>query len=114
VETDILALTPALLEAAGRPAAYDLVVVVGNVMVYLADGTETRALRTLAALLVPGGRVLVGFHPQAGPGGSRDYPRPEFEAHVRAAGLVTEQVFGTYDLAPPAEDYVVAVLRKPS
>ena len=114
VVADILALTPTMLEEAGRPSSYDLVVVVGNVVVYLADGTEVRALRTLADLLVPGGRVLVGFHPQAGPRGSRDYPRSLFEAHVRESGLVVEQVFGTYDLAPPAEDYVVAVLRKPS
>jgi SAM-dependent methyltransferase len=113
VEADVLALTPGLLEAAGRPAAYDVVVVVGNVMVYLADGTEVRALRTLAALLAAGGRILVGFHPQAGPRGSRAYPVEELREHVAAAGLTVQQLFGSYDLLPPSEEYVVAVLTRP-
>jgi len=86
-------------------------VVVGNVMVYLAEDTEVRALRTLAALLAPGGRILVGFHPQQGPPGSRDYPVEAFHQHVIDAGLTVEQEFGSYDLLPPAHDYVVAVLR---
>jgi SAM-dependent methyltransferase len=111
LECDILALTPALLEQAGRPATYDVVVVVGNVMVYLAEDSEARALRTLAALLVPGGRILVGFHPQKGPPHSRDYPVERFRADVEAAGLAVQHVFGSYELDPPADDYVVAVLQ---
>ncbi len=71
VESDILGLSPSLLEHAGRPSAYDIVVVVGNVMVYLADGTETRALATMGALLAPGGRMLVGLPPPA-----RTAPQP--------------------------------------
>ncbi|MCW2850320.1 MAG: ribosomal methyltransferase KsgA/Dim1 family protein [Marmoricola sp.] len=110
LETDILGLSTALLEEAGQPTAYDVVVVVGNVMVYLAEGTETRALWTLGQLLRPGGRVLVGFHPQQGPKGSRNYPVAEFTEHVEGAGLRIQQLFGTYDLLPPADDYVVAVL----
>jgi SAM-dependent methyltransferase len=111
VESDILGLSTGLLEASDRPTAYDVVVVVGNVMVYLGEGTETRALWTLGQLLAPDGRMLVGFHPEQGPRGSRDYPITEFTEHVEGAGLVVEQLFGTYDLRPPADDYVVAVLR---
>lgn len=111
LETDILGLSTALLESAGRPTAYDVVVVVGNVMVYLGEGTETRALWTLGQLLAPRGRVLVGFHPREGPQGSRDYSVAEFTGHVEGAGLEIAQLFGSYDLQPPAEDYVVAVLR---
>ena len=111
VESDILGLSPALLEAAGRPSSYDVIALVGNVMVYLADDTEARALRTLGDVLKPQGRMLVGFHPQKGPEHSRDYPLAQFQRHVVDAGLRMEQLFGTYDLAPPAEDYVVAVLR---
>jgi hypothetical protein len=47
----------------------------------------------------------------AGPPHSRDYPVQTFLDHVAAAGLQLEHRFGTYQLAPPAEDYVVAVLR---
>jgi SAM-dependent methyltransferase len=111
LESDLLYLSTQLLEEAGQPAAYDVVVVVGNVMVYLADGTEARALATLAHLLAPGGRMLVGFHPVAGPPHSRDYPLEDFREHLGEAGLEIEQLFGTYDLRPLAEDYVVAVLR---
>jgi hypothetical protein len=81
------------------------------VMVYLAEGTEVRALRTLTDLLAPDGRMLVGFHPLQGPSHSRDYPAGSFRDHVHEAGLRVEHEFGSYDLAPPAEDYLVAVLR---
>jgi hypothetical protein len=56
--------------------------------------------------------MLVGFHPVKGPPHSRDYPLEDFERHVSEAGLVVEQRFGTYDLRPASEDYVVAVLRQ--
>lgn len=107
---DLLAATPELLAAHGRPPAYDVVVLVGNVMVFLAEDTEVRALVRVGDLLAPEGRVLVGFHPVEGPPGSRDYPWESFAAHVEDAGLVVLHRFGTYGLGPPAEDYVVAVL----
>ena len=110
VESDILGLSAPLLEAAGRPTSYDAIVVVGNVMVYLAEDTEVRALRTMRDLLAPGGRMLVGFHPRKGPAHSHHYPVEQFRGHVARAGLVVEQLFGSYDLRPPSEDYVVAVL----
>jgi SAM-dependent methyltransferase len=112
VESDILGLSPALLEAAGRPSSYGVIVVVGNVMIYLADGTETRALRTLADLLAPHGRILVGFNPNQGPAHSRAYPLEDFQRHVTEAGLVVAQLFGTFDLRPPSDDFVVAVLGR--
>ncbi len=110
IEADILQLSPEMLEQQGRPTSYDVIVVVGNVLIYLADDTETRALRTLGDLLAPDGRILVGFSPQKGPEFSRDYPVEDFRAHVEAAGLVVQHQFGTYDLAPAGGDYVVAVL----
>jgi SAM-dependent methyltransferase len=110
VEADILELSPAFLEAAGRPSSYDVIVVVGNVMVYLADNTEVRALQNLAGLLAPEGRILVGFHPQQGPEFSRAYPVEDFRRHVAEAGLVVDQLWGTFELRPPSDDFVVAVL----
>ena len=113
VRSDILALTPELLESAGHPTAYDLVVVVGNVMVLLAPDTERRVLATLAALLADGGRILVGFHPQDGPADSaRDYPVEEFRADAESVGLTLQHRFGSYELAPPSDAYCVAVLSR--
>jgi SAM-dependent methyltransferase len=112
LQTDILALTPELLAAAGHPTAYDLVVLVGNVIVLLAPDTERRALVTLGALLAEGGRILVGFHPTRTHGNARDYPFEEFVADVVAAELRVQHRFGSYELGPPSEDYAVAVLTR--
>jgi len=113
VRSDILALSPDALAAAGHPTAYDLVVVVGNVMVLLAPDTERRALSTLNALLADGGRILVGFHPKDSPASSaRIYPFEEFRADVEAVGLTVQHHFGSYELAPPSDEYCVAVLAR--
>jgi len=113
VRSDILALTPDLLAAAGHPAAYDLVVMVGNVMVLLAPDTERRALTAVHDLLAEGGRVLVGFHAQDAPASSaRAYPVEEFAADAEAAGLAVQHRFGSYELAPPAAEYAVLVLTR--
>ncbi|WP_018157577.1 class I SAM-dependent methyltransferase [Demetria terragena] len=107
-------LAPEVLHERGFPTAYDLIVVVGNVMILLADGTEQLVLRRLRALLVPGGRILVGFHTNAWPANSRTYHPDDFVADARAAGLDLEQRFASYDLLPyvAGTDYVVTVLRR--
>lgn len=110
IETDLLALTPELLRAAGHPDTFDLLVLVGNVIVLAAPETERRMLAGLRALLAPGGRILVGFHPVNGHGSAREYPFEEFAADAAAVGLAVQHRFGTYELAPPADDYCVAVL----
>lgn len=112
LQTDILALTPALLEAHGG-ADFDLVVLVGNVVVLAAPDTEVRMLRTLGGLLAPAGRILVGFHPVDSPASSaRPYPVEEFVADVEAAGLHVQHRFGSYELDPPNDEYCVAVLTR--
>lgn len=112
VRADILELSPGMLESHGRPSSYDVIVVVGNVMIYLAEDTETRALTTLRDLLAPDGRMLVGFNPVKGPQFSRDYPVSDFRSHVAAAGLVLQHEFGGYDLEPARDDYLVSVLHR--
>jgi SAM-dependent methyltransferase len=112
VSADILELSPEMLSEHDRPSSYDVIVVVGNVMVYLAEDTETRALITLRDLLAPDGRILVGFNPVKGPAFSRDYPVADFRAHVENAGLAVQHEFGGYDLAPVGSDYLVAVLHR--
>lgn len=108
LHADALDLGPALLD--GRPQAFDLAVLVGNVMVFLAEGTERRVLTAVRRVLAPGGRVLVGFHPRGAPAGSREYPPAEFAADAAAAGLAVHLRAGTYELHPPSDDYAVWVL----
>lgn len=108
LETDLLALNAEVVEP-----GFDLIVLVGNVIVLLAPGTERRLLTGLRDLLAPTGRILVGFHPLAGHGSARDYPVAEFVADVTASGLVVQHRFGTYELGPASDAYCVAVLAQP-
>lgn len=89
---------------------FDLVVAVGNVMIYLGDGTERAVLTRLREMLAPGGRLMAGFHLSAVMTGSRTYPADEFVADAAAAGLVVDHRFGTYELHPPVDDYAVWIL----
>lgn len=93
--------------ASGR---FDLVVAVGNVMIYLGAGTEPRVLARFRDLLAPGGRLLVGFHLTDVMAGSRHYPVEEFADDAAAAGLMIDYRFGSYELHSPSEDYAVWVL----
>ena len=112
VESDLLGVTPDLLAAHGRPTAYDLVVVVGNVMVLLAPDTERAVLTRLAAMLAPAGRMLVGFLMVGGPGNAHTYPEADFRADADAAGLVVQHRFGGYHLATDDPDFAVFVLAR--
>ena len=103
---EALALDPAEL------GDFDLVVVVGNVMVYLGEDTERQVLGRVRDLLAPTGRVLVGFHLTAIKSGSRTYPADEFVADVTAAGLRVVHRFGSYELDEPVDDYAVWVLAR--
>ena len=103
---EALALDPAEL------GAFDLVVVVGNVMIYLGEGTERAVLQRVRDLLAPDGRVLVGFHLTAVKSGSRTYPADEFVADATASGLRVVHRFGSYELHEPVDDYAVWVLAR--
>lgn len=93
---------------------FDLIVCVGNVMVFLAEGTERDVLSRLHALARPGGRLVVGFAVRNGPPSARDYPADEFAADAAAAGWMLEHRFATFELDPWTEDseFLVAVLRR--
>lgn len=110
LESDILALSPEVLAAHDAPTEFDLVVCVGNVLVFLAEGTERAVLDRLRGLLAPGGRILAGFHLQDGPSSARTYPPEEFAADAEAAGLRVDHRFGSYELHLPDERYAVWVL----
>ena len=92
--------------------AFDLVVAVGNVMIYLGEGTERAVLARVRDLLADDGRVLMGFHLTAVKSGSRTYPADEFVADVAASGLRVVHRFGSYELDEPVDDYAVWVLAK--
>lgn len=95
------------LAADGESEPFDAMVCAGNVMVFLAPGTEPDALRGLAAHLKPDGFIAVGFHT------NRTLPLTSFDAAVTAAGLQVEHRFATWDLKPwhADADFAVSILR---
>lgn len=103
---EALALDPAEL------GVFDLVLAVGNVMVFLGEDTERRVLEQVRDLIAPTGRALVGFHLTAVKAGSRTYPADEFVADAAAAGLRVVHRFGSYELGEPVDDYAVWVLAR--
>lgn len=86
---------------------FDLVVVAGNVLLFVAPGTERRVLERLAAHLRPGGRIVIGFRR------AEEYSYSRFDADITGAGLRLEQRFSTWDLEPFSRqsEFAVSVLR---
>jgi SAM-dependent methyltransferase len=89
-------------------AEFDLVVLAGNVMIFLAPGTEGRVLHQVAARLAPGGLVVAGFAIQ------RDrLSLSEYDRLAEMAGLEPVARWATWDRAPFTQgDYAVSVHRR--
>jgi 2-polyprenyl-3-methyl-5-hydroxy-6-metoxy-1,4-benzoquinol methylase len=97
------------LAGLGEPEPFDAAVVAGNVMTFLAEGSEVDVLTRLAAHLVPDGRLAVGF------GLDRGYDLADFDEHCRRAGLLLEHRLATWDVQPftASSDFAVTLLRTP-
>jgi SAM-dependent methyltransferase len=89
-------------------ASFDVVVAAGNVVVYLAEGTEQEVLRRLAGHLVPGGLLVSGWRTDR-------MAAPAYDALASAAGLVPVERWSTWDADPWSDDadWCVAVHRRP-
>ncbi|MEV4815861.1 class I SAM-dependent methyltransferase [Micromonospora tulbaghiae] len=98
------------LAAQGEAEPFDAAVLAGNVMVFVAPGTERDVLGRVAAHVRPDGLVVVGF------GTDRGYPVADLDADAVAAGLRPEHRFATWDLRPWRDDadFAVTVLRRPA
>jgi SAM-dependent methyltransferase len=97
------------LAAEGESEPFDAAVCAGNVMPFLAPGTERLVLARIAAHLRDDGFLVVGF------GVDRGYALVDFDTHAAAAGLFCEHRFATWDLRPWQDDapFAVTVLRRP-
>ena len=84
----------------------DAVVCAGNVIAFVAPGTEVAVLRGLRRHLAAGGVCVVGFQVER-------YPLADFDRDLAEAGFVLEQRFATWDLNPWHEDaeFAVSFLR---
>ncbi len=95
------------LTARDEPEPFDAIVCAGNVMVFLAPGTEAQVLRRLSAHLASDGVLVIGFHT------NRDLSLADFDAAVADTDLVVEHRFATWDLRAwhAGADFAVTVLR---
>ena len=89
---------------------FDVVVMAGNVIGFVAAPSRPEAIAHLAAHVAPGGRLISGCQLRAGWPSAADHDR-----WCAEAGLVLEDRFATWDGAPlgPSPDYAVAVHRRP-
>ena len=96
--------------AANVDATFDLAVLAGNVMIFLAPGSELRVLQAITTRLVPGGLVVAGFAVRPG----RLQPA-EYDRLANAAGLAPVARWATWDREPfTGGDYAVSVHRRPA
>ncbi len=97
------------LAAVGEPEPFDAAVLAGNVLAFVAAGTETAVLRSVADHVKPDGFVAVGFHVER-------LPIDDFDRQVADAGLAIDHRFATWDLRRwhDEADFAVTVLRHPA
>jgi SAM-dependent methyltransferase len=88
---------------------FDVVAMAGNVMIFLAPGTEAAVISNLARHVEPGGSLVAGFSLQPG-----RLDLSAYDALAAATGLVLVERWATWDRAEFTDgDYAVSVHRRP-
>lgn len=88
---------------------FDLIVMAGNVLIFVAPGTEGEVIGNAARWLRPGGRLITGYSI------TPDGFGPARHDHLAAGtGLVLRDRWSTWDKAPytPGDGYAVAVHQR--
>lgn len=88
---------------------FDVVVMAGNVLLFVAPGTEAAVVTSLAAHVASGGALVNGF--QLHPGG---LDLPMVDGMAAASGLEVAERWATWDREPfvaPSATYAVTVYR---
>ncbi len=90
--------------ALGR--TYDVIVMAGNVMIFVAPGTEAAVVANMAKHLAPAGLLIAGFQLQRG-----RLTLETYDAHCTAAALTLAERWSTWDRTPwsGTADYAVSV-----
>jgi SAM-dependent methyltransferase len=98
-----------LRDAAGIRRRFDVVVMAGNVMIFVEPGREADVVARVAEHTSPGGVVVAGFQLQVG-----RLPLAEYDRYAAAAGLDLVDRWSTWDRAPfvAPGTYAVSVHRR--
>ena len=94
---------------------FHVVLLAGNVVPFLAEGTLPQVLERLAAHLVPGGHLVAGFAlGDAVPEGAAPVSLADYDRWARAAGLTYIARYATWDRDRfvPGGDYALSVHRR--
>jgi SAM-dependent methyltransferase len=85
---------------------FDVIVMAGNVMIFVAPGTEAAVLRNMARHLVPDGLLIAGFQLSIG-----YLQLPDYDRLAAEAGLRLVERYATWDRRPwtEADTYAVSV-----
>jgi SAM-dependent methyltransferase len=88
---------------------FDVVVMAGNVLIFVAPGTEGAVLSNMARQLAVGGRLISGYSLHA-----EGFSVKEHDMLAARVGLVLEVRWSTWDRAPfgPESSYAVSVHRR--
>lgn len=104
-----------LAEYSPGPDRFDLVVAAGNVLPLVDPGTEAAVITNLAAALVDGGLLVMGFGLDAAhlPLADAPFGLAEYDDWCRRAALVPVERFATWDRAAyDGGGYAVSVHRR--
>lgn len=84
---------------------FELIVMAGNVMIFVAPGSEAAVVADLARHLEPGGLLVAGFQL------TTPYTLARYDADAEAAGLTLARRWSTWDGDPwtPGGNYAVSV-----
>ncbi|CAM3803235.1 MULTISPECIES: class I SAM-dependent methyltransferase [Tsukamurella] len=95
------------LPAQGEAEPFDAIVCAGNVLVFVAEGTETAVLRNFRKHLKPEGFAVIGFHTDRG------LSPQQLDRYAADAGLRTDLRLATWDIKPwhDGADFAVTILR---
>ena len=87
---------------------FDVVLLAGNVMIFLTPGTESGVLANLTRHLAPAGAFIAGFSIRPG-----QLTVDEYDRLAAAEGLALVERWATWDRHPwrPGDDYQVSVHR---
>jgi SAM-dependent methyltransferase len=86
---------------------FDVVVLPGNVMIFVAPGTERAVVANMARHVAPAGRLVAGFQLRRG------YELDQYDTDCAAAGLELEVRYATWECGAwrGGGDYAVSVHR---
>ncbi len=92
---------------------FDLVVMAGNVLIFVQPGSEGQVIDNASRWLRPGGHFVTGYSLTSKPGQGGFGPR-QHDTLAARAGLVLQDRWSTWDKRPfsPDDSYAVAVHRR--